>query len=501
MTKTELINYFSSLDSATLEKLKKYSELLIIPDEDLVTNVTMTQMLEKAHTLADSLFPEWTDRSKSDFGEFLVELFCLFSEKDFWYINAHANESLLRKTRTYSNAYSLAASLGYQATLCKGAKASFSVTFSAGEATTYHAGELSIRVLSKTFVNYEDIVVAQSSVPTSQTVSLVEGTYVSTNNTYNGFKISLTDKNIDIDSISVVIDDTNFTKVGTFGFSNSDSAHFIVVPEENAEASIYFGSDGFGITPPIGKSIDVSYRVCSGYKGNIAIGDCLISDSLASREATSASMITPAIGGSDQETLTSLRESAPSFFYNKKTAVNASVTEEILDSLVIVKRSKVTTIGKNVFYRVIPSSGNSEPTASEVAQINSEISPLLIEGYILQNTANDYQDLVYRANSSATALVLNVIASRGYDKTVIESLIRGIMDDVTNPMVGATYGSSFVKSSMDIAIKSRVSGVQSVTYNVLVEGSPVPFSDVMLSPTQIFSPIDQSKLLIYITMI
>ena len=72
-SKEQLLQYFRGLDISTLEKLQKYSKMLIIPDEDLLVNATMSQMVEKAHSLADSLFPEWTDRSKSDFGEFLVE--------------------------------------------------------------------------------------------------------------------------------------------------------------------------------------------------------------------------------------------------------------------------------------------------------------------------------------------------------------------------------------------------------------------------------------------
>ena len=102
-TKKELLAYFSELDVPTLEKLRRYSSLLIIPEEDLLVNATMSQMVDKAHELADILFPEWTDRGKSDFGEFLIELFALFSEKNFWYINAFANESLLQKMRSYSN--------------------------------------------------------------------------------------------------------------------------------------------------------------------------------------------------------------------------------------------------------------------------------------------------------------------------------------------------------------------------------------------------------------
>ena len=78
-TKQSLINNLSKYDVDTLSKLLKYADLILIPDEDLASNVTMQQLVDKAHNLADIYFPEWTDRSKSDFGEFLVELFALFS--------------------------------------------------------------------------------------------------------------------------------------------------------------------------------------------------------------------------------------------------------------------------------------------------------------------------------------------------------------------------------------------------------------------------------------
>lgn len=133
--KEQLLQYFRGLDISVLEKLQKYSKLLIIPDEDLLVNVTMSQMVDKAHSLADALFPEWTDRSKSDFGEFLVELFAFFSEKDFWYINAFANEGILSKMRSYSGAFSKAASMGYSAVTCKGSECNFSVSFEAGSET------------------------------------------------------------------------------------------------------------------------------------------------------------------------------------------------------------------------------------------------------------------------------------------------------------------------------------------------------------------------------
>ena len=181
--KETLLAYFSGLPLSTLQKLRRYSELLIIPEEDLLTNATMIQMVDKAHLLADSLFPEWTDRSKSDFGEFLVELFALFSEKDFWYINAFANESILRKAHSYSNVFAQVSALGYTPTLCKGATATFSLTFAAGNAATYKRGDLTVMVGDIPFTNDEDFNVPAEE--TTLTLLLHAGTFTSEDITFN----------------------------------------------------------------------------------------------------------------------------------------------------------------------------------------------------------------------------------------------------------------------------------------------------------------------------
>ena len=256
-TKESLIRYFSTLDVATLEKLKNYSNLLIIPDEDLLTNATMMQMVSKAHDLADALFPEWTDRSKSDFGEFLVELFALFSEKDFWYINAFANEGIFRKMRSYSNAFSKASSLGYQPTTCKGSSANFSVTFAKGERIVYGRGELIITANGMDFSNDKDITIETSAGELTKTLTLSEGKQVAEDVTYNGYSIFLSKDNIDIDSIAITIDNISYTRVKNFGDSGKDSHHFMVLPEENGACSIYFGKDDFGVQPALGKTITV----------------------------------------------------------------------------------------------------------------------------------------------------------------------------------------------------------------------------------------------------
>lgn len=495
-SKEQLLQYFRGLDVSTLEKLQKYASMIIIPDEDLLVNATMSQMVEKAHDLADSLFPEWTDRSKSDFGEFLVELFALFSEKDFWYINAFANEGILRKMRSYSNAFSKASSMGYQPVTCKGATCNFNVTFSSGEEITYERGDLIVDVDGIKFTNDEAFSVSASAAEVSKQILLHEGTQIAEDVTYNGYSILIRRTNIDIDSIQITIDNIIYTRVRNFGYSSSDSTHFMVLPEEDGSCSIFFGSNGFGVQPAIGKSVRVEYRTCQGSDGNIAITLAEINDSLSDRRATSASMITSSSGGEYTETLTSIKERTPLYFNTKRAAINETVAQDIINSFSFVHKSKVTVMGREVVYRIIPASGYLEPTSSELQTIEEEFHPYIMAGYIGSYSMNSYKNLMLAANAFASKIILDVIVLSGYNIDTIESSLRQIMDDITNPLISADYGGSFSKTDTDILMRSSVAGVQSVTFKIQIGNQEQVMPDVTLGETEIFRSINQDDLII-----
>lgn len=500
-SKEKLLAYFKSLDVATLEKLRKYSELLIIPEEDLLVNATMTQMVEKAHTLADSLFPEWTDRSKSDFGEFLVELFALFSEKDFWYINAFANEGILRKMRSYSNAFSKATSLGYSPTTCKGAEALFNVTFNAGEATTYQRGDLVIDVEGIHYTNDEPFNIVASMSEIMLSLSLHEGEQIADDIVFNGYNVFIRKNNIDIDSIALSVDNVQYSRVSTFGMSSKDSNHFMVIPEEDGSCIIYFGSNGFGVSPAMGKNIRVEYRICQGEKGNHESGPCEIGEFLVQRKPILTTMVTAATKGTNAETLTSIKERTSLFFSTRKAVINEKIAQEVLNGFMFVGKSMVRVSGREVIYSIIPTSGYPEPTLSELSILNQEFVPYLMVGYKGTYRKNLYRNILPLANVYASKIIIDAIIISGYDRNVIEGQIRQIFSDLTNPLVDADYGKGFSKSEADLKIRSRISGVQNVAFKMLVLGNEEILPDIRLKDMEIFSTINQDKLEVRINVV
>lgn len=98
-------------------------------------------------------------------------------------------------------------------------------------------------------------------------------------------------------------------------------------------------------------------------------------------------------------------------------------------------------------------------------------------------------------------IVLDVVISAGYAQTTIEEGVRQVMEDITNPLIGATYGQTFSKSDIDIQIRSEVVGVQSVSFKKLVGSTESVIEDFTIGENEIFSKIDQSKLIIRINAI
>jgi len=498
ITKEQLLHNFSNLDTTTLQKLWKYSQLLIIPDEDLLTNVTMVQMVDRANQLADSLFPEWTDRSKTDFGAFLVELISLFSEKNFWYINAFANEGLLKKTRLYSNAFSKASTLGYSVDLCRGAVATFAVVFATGNAITYKRGDLVLSVGSVKFSNDEEFTVQSNE--TTKNLTLSEGEQRYEDATFNGNSIFVRTPKIDIDSIKVVIDNIVYSRVKNFGLSLADSTHYAVFPEEDGSVSIFFGQDGYGITPIIGKSIQLFYRKCTGVSGNIPVGTASVVDSSFTREAVSATMLGAATHGLDPESITSIKENAPIYFYTKNSAINETVAESMLNKFPFVAKSKVSVTDRSMTYQIIPLSGDAEMTLLERASIVENFEPYILAGYTVENAANNYISIVTAANPLASSIVLDIIVSKGVDTNLVSASARQVMEDLTTPLIKAGYGDAFSKNSLDVLLRNSIKSIQSVSFKLVVGGSEVILPDFTLPTTSIFKKILSGELIVRVNV-
>lgn len=465
MERQELLEAISRLDTNLLARLYRYSQLLIIPEEDLLINVNMSQMVDKAHQLADSFFPEWTDRSKSDFGQFLIEMMALFSEKDFWYINAFAHESLLMNTSVYSDAFVKAVSRGYRPSLCTGATAEFEVSFAPGAAKNYNPGDLVI-VQDNTgmsFTNQEAFTVPDSPSDVSIVpLTLQEGTFSFENVTFNGHNIPLIKKMTDIYSIILTISNLAWDRMETFGLSGSGDKHYVVIPESDGRATIFFGEDGFGIRPNIGDSCVLKYRVTNGVKGNGPIQNTRIAKSNTDRQARGCTQTSPSTGGSDPETLAQIKNNSILFNGTKRACFNTYSTQQFLEGLNEVKQASVNIQGNTVYFYVIPSDGTIA-TEAFLNEIKNEVTPYLMNGYKGLALPTEY------VNVGPITITVSLLA--GTNNPLAVSYIKQLISDYSNPLLHAKYGQDFDLAELASILRSRVTGLQNVVFNVVAGGT------------------------------
>lgn len=497
-SKSQLIQELSAMDTAVLQKLVKYADLLIIPDENLLVNATMIQMVDEAETLANSLFPEWTDRSKSDFGRFLIEIMAIFSEKDFWYLNAFANEGILRKMRSYSNAYSRASSMGYRPTTCTSASAPFDVTFASGDTTEYIAGDLIVTVEGKQFTNDDSFILNQSAAQTTQSLTLFEGSRFIEDVSYNGYNVYIRKKNIDINSIRVVVNNVYYQRVNNFGLSDKDSSHYLVLPEEDGSISIYFGSNGFGSSPTIGTYVRVEYRASSGASGDTKESDAQITDSLSEREVMRVAMMGDATGGRDAESLTSIKETAPLYFNTKRAVINEKIGIDTLNTFPFIHKSNVTSFGSFVSYQAIPVSGGvfadkgMQLSAEQRKVLEDEFEPFGVMGFSINYEKNNYIEFIETVAPGFTDITVEVNLSVSTDRTRAIAAIKQVFYDITSPLISAEYGKTFDMADAEFRIRSNVRGVNWVKFykgDDVIEAN-VGLETPKLGSTEIFAPID-----------
>lgn len=465
LTKQQILDKLSVLPLDKLTRLNSYSEYLIIPDEDLLTNVTMQQMVDKANQLANDLFPEWTDRSETDFGMFLVELIGVFSEKDFWYINAFANQSLLSKMKVYSMAYIRSVELGFRPDVFFGAEATFSLTFVPGSSQTYLTGDLLIATTDGTkFTNSSPISVPTSLTPFVYVTTLKQGEYTSESLIFNGRNIDIRKAGIDIDTIELTIKGITWTKVSVFGQSGPTSTDFMVLPEDDGKCSIWFGDGTYGKKPLVSDQVDIKYLFCKGADGNVPLQATTVNKSVSSRVCQSGTMTIAPINGVNGSSLSKLINETQNYFNYRHSCLNEVSTHSWLADQPEVAKANVSISGSTVYYFWYSKLG-AAPTILEQAVIQNRLYPLVSLGF-----TPTYTNTVFNNPGpiAATCYYLD-----GFDPNELSSLALQIIQDFTDPLVHNDYGKGFIQSEIVPSVVSRIEGITNLVFTSIAGGAPV----------------------------
>ena len=487
-TRKETLQKFNLYSTEVLEKLVVIADSIITPMEGQLTSVDYASMVDlvfKNDGLADTYFPAWTDRSDSDFGRLLVELFCLFSDKDFFYINHYFKEAFGLTCEIYSNLVIKAISNGY--TPPKNAAASGNFTLVMNASLTDEIvprGAISIgipKIPQFNFVN-DEFTVSTSTTQATYVVPFRNGEIKTSSGNFNGRSIVITDKLVVDGSIILNIAGNVWTEVASFTLDSTTADKvFMVLYNDKGQAEIRFSKGGYGAFPTTNSIYSVEYLVGGGIAGNILSNT--LTDKIADASVCKVASFkqTATSGGSNLQSLEQLRAS----YLSHQTSLGVIRTKNDAElkarELTFVHNAKGESVSNYLFLYVVPVTGMTF-SDSQLQEIEAFLLPLM----------NMYTGLSLATPIySAITLKVNLYLLDSISKTGARAVASEVIEDYLSPNIDGDFLKGLNLYDLASLLKTRIFGLQNVDFDEAYKGIG------SLNPTTTNITVDNHELINY----
>lgn len=473
MTKDEALLAMEQFDLQTLEKLLTIGNSILSPLDTELTSVDFPAMVDqvfKTGGLADTYFPEWTDRGKSDFGRFLVELFALFSDKDFFYQNHYSREAFLGKAELYKSLLHHAINAGLTPPSLAAASGDVDLVFAAGDAYDYARGaiKLGLPQFPSLIFSNDAFSLPTSATTDSKTVTFRHGEVKTLNGYFDGYSIFLNNTGIVTDSIVLTIDGDTWTEVDTFIDSISSDLHFRVFYNEEGYAEILFGNGTYGKKPDKGLYWEAEFLAGGGTLGNIQQDTLtLVLQNVGDRTLTDFRQFVMT-GGNDIWPLERLREQIIGYERSQNRIVTPEDVEHVCKSLTWVLKAYGEAFGNYIYAFVLPSGGTTIDN-SQKAEVTALIEPKLLMGYFVT---------VASATFTPITLEIDLYLLPKTSKLGANAVAASVIENYLNPQKGGEFGEGVKRSVLSGMILSSVTGSANVVFKKLYRTSE-PTTDVV----------------------
>ena len=168
--------------------------------------------------------------------------------------------------------------------------------------------------------------------------------------------------------------------------SHADDPHFVVEPDDAGAAWLRFGDGTHGRRPASGTAFSASYRVGTGSAGNVGAGTLvrIVTDDPA---IVGVRQPLPASGGSEPESIASVRANAPYALRTQQRAVTTDDYARLAAQLPGVQSAAATMrwtgSWRSVFVTVDPFGGGALDAASQ-ARLAQSLDSLRMAGHDLE---------------------------------------------------------------------------------------------------------------------
>lgn len=289
--------------------------------------------------------PEFTDYDfEGSTISMLLDLLSYNTYQNAFYSSMVGNEMFLDSAQLRDNIVSRAKMLNYSTRSARGASTTAAVTITPSDTppsiTIAKNTEWSATVDGVTykFVTPQAYTFTEAQ-DYSGTIGIVEGrtiTHRFTVNNANPVKYILPNKRVDTTSIAVTVEvssedstSTTYTLANDITEVKATSTVYFLQEVEDEQYEIYFGDDVIGKQLDTGNIVNVQYRVCNGVEGN-GIDTFTNPSTLGGYSSFTFTVSAKTSGGSDIESIDSIKYNAPKNFETQNRAVLAEDYKRII---------------------------------------------------------------------------------------------------------------------------------------------------------------------------
>jgi uncharacterized phage protein gp47/JayE len=274
---------------------------------------------------ASVVLPEWTDRDPSDFGMLFVDMWSYMGDVLHYYIDRAAKEAFINTATQRESVLALANLLDYRP---RGRTSSKATVFLKNSSTTTEYSLPAGTVLSgqDSTGSYVCFLEEPVNIPVSSTVpsAVREGSLIledsndgnlgtSSGGASQRFDIPLSnivDRSIKVFVKEDGVNKTQYRFVPRISDARFGERVFSTYTTAQGTTQVIFGSNINGFIPPVNAPIIASYATSSGVRGNYGANSLTGFQTFVSSDVSIESS-TSFIGGSDEESIESLRTSIP----------------------------------------------------------------------------------------------------------------------------------------------------------------------------------------------
>lgn len=474
MPSQALLNEFNRFDDEMLQKLITIGDSILSPMDTELTSVDFASMVNevfKPNGLADRYYPEWTDRSKSDFGRFLVEIFALFSDKNFFYINHFHREGFVGVAELYRSVFHKALHQGFNPPSNVASTGDIELIFSAGNDEFVPRGAIALGIQDLPDLVYinKPFTIPASTIDQNITVEFMHGKLRRDQIFFDGYSIIIDTPNIVDKSIQITIDNDVWTETDNFLTGDSSTKHFMVFFDETGRAEIMFAKDNLGAVPDENQVVVVEYVTGGGYAGDIEDDTVnLVVNSQTTRNLLSYTQFAMT-GGNDLQPLEKLRQTVIGKARHQNRVVTPEDAQYFCNELTFVEKC-IADVFLNYCYVYVLPTGGGNISPAQINLVEQKLEPALLMGYNLTVASAIFVPITMSIDIYLTPTTVRSGAS---------ILAQQTIEEILNPLKKGEFGQGVKRSSVISKILQRVKGSQNVVFQLLHRsGYPAPPDDL-----------------------